>query len=160
MLDKSKSPMKILLAKVPSRDVSRAASVSSSAARWPLDIFDVSIRSRGSSGFGAGSLVAIISVSLFVKFLSIRHHTAQKRAGSEIGCSRIRKFFHRIYGFRDAQRIGITQWPTPEWSKTGTHYHGKIDICSLGDDLLLQATGGFVDHKKNHSFLQRGARCA
>src|SRR4051812_17326915 len=122
--------MKIRLANVPSRDASRAASVNSSAARCPLDIFDVSIRSRGSSGFGAGSLVAIISVSLFVKFLSISRHTAQKRAGSEIGCSCIRKLFHRIDGFRDAERIGITQWPTPEWSKTGAHYHGKIDIRS------------------------------
>src|SRR5262245_37848250 len=104
MLERSKSPMNSLLAKVPSRSVSRAASVNSSAARCPLDILEVSIRSRGSSGLCSvgGCLVAIILASLFVKFVSTFRHAFQQGARSKMGCPSIREFLHCNDYFLDA----------------------------------------------------------
>src|SRR5262245_22727903 len=77
---------------------SRAASVSSRAARWPDDILDVSIRSSAAGvdrvSTGAG-LVSIIGPSLFrIKFLSAGCHGPEQPARAEVGSARLHEPIH------------------------------------------------------------------
>src|SRR5215467_8503519 len=97
---------------------SRAASVSSRAARWPEDILEVSINEPGSSaGFGrastgGGDLVSIIGPSLFrIKFLGAGGHGSEQPAGVEMGGAGLHEPVHLADQPREAEGVGITQRP-------------------------------------------------
>src|ERR1041385_863132 len=78
---------------------SRAASVNSSAARWPLDILDVSINCAGSSADAlvrrstGGDLVSIITTSR-IDFFPPGRHRAQQPARLKIFRARFDEPFH------------------------------------------------------------------
>src|SRR5262249_54640798 len=121
------------LAKVGSFAASRAASVSSRAARWPLDIFDVSIATAGSSagvfwrGFEIG--VSIIMASFFrVKVPAALSHGLQKRTRLEVARATAHELSHRFDNVCRSCSVGVAQWAAPEWSEAGAHNHCEIHI--------------------------------
>ena len=71
-----------------------------------------------------------------------------------MGSSGIRKLLHSGHDFVNSQRIGVTQRPTAEWSKSSAHNHGKINVRWIGDDLFFEAAGGFVEHEQDHALLK------
>src|SRR5258706_3601517 len=159
MEERSKEPMNKPLTKFRSTPISRAASVSSTAARWPLDIFEVSISERGSStcGFswgggnlesGGGGVVFVIGPSAFViKFCSILSHGPQKRAGCEMSSAAAHKVVHPADNCRRAESVSVTKRAAAEWREAGAHDHREIVVPGFGDDLFLEASGGLIDHQ-------------
>src|SRR6516164_120738 len=102
------------LAKVGSRPVSRAASVNSRAARWPADIFEVSMSTLGSASAGltrgstGGGFVSIICSSR-VKSFSVGSQIAQKRARFEFGEPLLDEALHVADQPGRAQGVRVTQ---------------------------------------------------
>src|SRR5947207_1927754 len=165
MDERSKEPMKRPLTKFLSTPISRAASVSSRAARWPLDIFDVSIRSCGSSGgfpwdggglelTGRGVVSVILASPFRIKLVSFLRHAMQESTRRKMPRPAVHQSFHCADNSRGAERIRITQGAAPERSEARAHDHGEIDILRFGDDLFFKATGRFVDHQEDHAVLE------
>ncbi len=66
--------------------------------------------------------------------------------------------FHRPGELRHANGVGVAQRPAPERRESSAHDHREIHVCRIADNLLFKAARGFVDHQKNHAFLQFLAR--
>src|SRR5436190_21212250 len=136
---------------------SRAASVSSRAARWPDDILEVSISESGSTA-GAGlvstgaGLVSIIGPSLsWIKFLAAGGHGSQQPAWVEMGGAALHEPVHLTDQSREAEVFGVTQRPAAERREAGAHDHREIHVGRVANDFLLQATHGFIDHQQHHA---------
>src|SRR5262245_18782729 len=111
------------LANDESCTTSRAASVNSRAARWPLDILDVSMSASGSSaaslalGSAGGDLVSIIRPSLaWIKTCSGNSHVPQERARLKMNGAGFHEAIHRVDEFRGADSIRMTQRSAAERS--------------------------------------------
>ena len=111
----------------PSRVTSRAASVSSSAARCSGDIFDVSMTEAASSGV----------VSVFIEAFRGLRHFGEQRAGLEMRAGHAGEARELIDDVAHAERIRVTQRTAAERREAGAHDHGEIDIARRLDDPLL-----------------------
>src|SRR5581483_11638161 len=107
------SPMNRPLTNVFPCAVVRAASVNSIAARWPADIFDVSI---------------VCGSSIAIKFSPAGGHLFQQVARLEIFRAAVDEIFHRADDAVRSQRIRITQRSAAERREAGAHDHCKIDV--------------------------------
>src|SRR3954468_17880620 len=160
--------MKRLLAKLPrSSSGSREASASSSASRWPFDIFEVSITGAGAS-FDAGSFTPVsalicsggASSGVFIKPGSSLRVFAQQIAGGKFLARAPGQSIHFFNKLLQSVMIREAQRSATERREAGAHHHAKVSIPRCRDDLFFQAPRGFVHHQEDETVrdLIRGLR--
>src|ERR1700682_2328903 len=89
-----------------------------------------------------------------VKLFAAFRHVAQQRARFEMARASGNKTVHGPNHGRYSKAVGVAERSAAKWSETGAHDHGEIDVLGFGDDLLFEATGGLVNHQKDHAGLE------